>query len=404
MSVLYGIDVSLYQGNINWTKVNTDFAMIRIATGKTYPDSYFEKNYANAKAAGIPIGAYYYMYATTEAAALAEAKKAYELIKDKTFEYPFYLDIETDAQANLSQGKLESIIQTFLRYFEDRKWFVGIYSFESLLSKLSDSFRKRYTIWCANISRKPDISCDIWQYSWKGKNAGVGNGKADVDTNYCYKDFPSIIRKAGLNNTQITEKVNTPAQEPINTSYEDYIPSSVVFYTPKEKNVITTFKNVTKMNAAGNKRLSNHFQVKEFLSPDCGEVKIHSKLIRILEALYAALDCSSIIVTSGYRTSTHDLAVGGDGKGQHTLGRAADIVCYDKNKKVIPAAIVCCTLEQMGNVYGIGYISATATHVDTREASKKWWGDETKSGCPNISKLGYSSFFDYFKINEKEGS
>lgn len=397
----YGIDVSLWNGKIEWTKVNTDFAMIRIATSKTFPDTEFEYNYREARNAGLPIGAYYYTYALDEQDVLAEAKRVYELIKDKTFEYPFYLDIETDEQAKLSSTKLESIIDTFLKYFEERKWYVGIYSFESLLSKLSPQFRSKYTIWCANISKKPKISYDIWQYSWKGKNSGVKGGKGDVDTNYCYKDFPRIIKKAGLNNN--TKTAEAPATI-ISSSYENYIPSSITFHTPKEKNIISIFKNVTKTSAAGKVKLSDHFQVKEFISPDSKEVKIHNKLIRVLEALYAKLNCSSIIITSGYRTPAHDLAVGGDGKGQHTLGKAADIICYDQYKKIIPAAIVCCTLEEMGNVYGIGYISATATHVDTRDKAHKWWGDETKSGCPNISKLGYSSFFDYFKLTKKEGN
>ena len=52
----------------------------------------------------------------------------------------------------------------------------------------------------------------------------------------------------------------------------------------------------------------------------------------------------------------------------------------------------------MGNIYGIGYITPTSTHVDTRSKDKKWWGDETKSGAPNIPRLGYNSFHDYFKI------
>lgn len=396
----YGIDVSLYQGKIDWAKTKVDFAMIRAATKKTFPDTYFETNYIEAKKAGIPLGAYYYMYATNEADALDEAKRVYELIKDKSFEYPFYLDIETDDQAKLSGEKLESIIETFLKYFEQRKWFVGIYSFESLLSKLSINFRKKYSIWCANVSRKPKIEYDIWQYSWTGKNDGIYNGKADVDTNYCYKDFPSIIKKAGLNNCAAAP---TLATKPKQVTYEDFIPDNVQFHTDKDKNIISTFKNAANSMTVGNIKLSDHFQVKEFISKSgykiySPDVKIHSKLIRVLEAVYAKLDCSSIVITSGYRTPQHDLAVGGDGKGQHTLGRAADIICYDKNRKPIDARKVCCTLEDMGNVYGIGYISSTATHVDTRDFSRKWWGDETKSGCPNISKLGYNSFHKYFNM------
>lgn len=395
-----GIDVSQWNGTIDWTKVRTDFAIIRVATGKTIPDTQFEKNYRNAKNAGIPLGAYYYMYATTEAAALKEAQKCYELIKDKQFEFPFALDIETDDQAALPQTKLESIIKTFLDYFEQRKWFVAIYSFESLLSKLSPEFRSKYSIWCANISRQPKIQCDLWQYSWKGRHAGIGAGKADVDLDYCYKDYPTIIKKAGLNNFQVTEMVKPVTKA---AGYADAIPASIKFFTAKEKNVITKFKNYNTNAATGNLKLSDHFQVKEFASKSgnivySSEVKIHNKLIQILEALFATLNCKYIVVNSGYRTPEHDRAVGGDGKGQHTLGKAADIVCYDQNGKIIPAKKVCCTLEDFGDVYGIGYISQNATHVDTRDKSKKWWGDETRAGAPNISRLGYNSFHDYFRI------
>lgn len=394
-----GIDVSLWNGAIDWSKVKTDFAMLRIATGKTLPDTEFEKNYLAAKQYNIPLGAYYYMYATDEATALKEAEQCYSFIKNKQFEYPIYLDIETDAQSQLSQKKLESIIKTFLDFLESKKLYVGIYSFESLLSKLSKNFRDRYTIWCANISSQPKINYDIWQYSWKGRNAGVGNGKADVDMNYCDKDFPSIIKKAQLNNFTQAEIITSKKI----TTYIDYIPKTITFKTDKKKNVITTYKKAASNTTVSNTKLSNHFQVKEFISKSgnkiySNDVKIHNKLIQILEALFAYLNCSQIIVTSGYRTPAHDLLVGGNGEGQHTLGRAADIVCYDKDKKIISAKTVCCALEDMGGIYGIGYISPSATHVDTRDKSKQWWGDESKSGAPNIKKLGYSSFHDYFNI------
>jgi GH25 family lysozyme M1 (1,4-beta-N-acetylmuramidase) len=68
-----GIDVSLWNGAIDWSKVTADFAMLRIATGKTLPDTEFEKNYLAAKQYNIPLGAYYYMYATDETTALKEA-------------------------------------------------------------------------------------------------------------------------------------------------------------------------------------------------------------------------------------------------------------------------------------------------------------------------------------------
>ena len=76
-----------------------------------------------------------------------------------------------------------------------------------------------------------------------------------------------------------------------------------------------------------NTQLSAHFNAKEFRCK-CGKVhafSISNELVDKLEKLYAALNCSKIIVTSGYRCHTHDKNVGGSGTGQHTLGNAADI-------------------------------------------------------------------------------
>ena len=124
-------------------------------------------------------------------------------------------------------------------------------------------------------------------------------------------------------------------------------------------------------------------------------VLIDTDLIDKLEQIYDNLNCSKIIVNSGYRTPSHDKAVGGNGKGQHTLGKAADIQCYDKDGKLIDAKYVCCAAETLG-CNGIGYISSKAVHIDTR--SGKWWGDET-TGNDNIN-----SFYDYFGVAKPKAS
>ena len=130
------------------------------------------------------------------------------------------------------------------------------------------------------------------------------------------------------------------------------------------------------------------------------DVKVSNRLIQLLEKIYADFNCSKIIINSGYRCSAHDRLVGGDDKGQHTLGRACDFTAYNQSGKIIPAKDICIYLEELGNVYGIGYISATSVHVDTRLKSKQWVGTEIISGCPNIYKLGYKSYKDYFTRNK----
>lgn len=149
-------------------------------------------------------------------------------------------------------------------------------------------------------------------------------------------------------------------------------------------------------NKDGNLMLSPHFAVREFACKDGTDtVLISASLIDKLEQIYDYLNCSKIIVNSGYRTPAHDKAVGGNGKGQHTLGKAADIQCYDKDGKLIDAKYVCCAAETLG-CNGIGYISSKAVHIDTR--SGKWWGDET-TGNDNIN-----SFYDYFGVDKPKAS
>ena len=389
MSKLYkGIDVSHHQGKIDWNKVKAegiDFAILRCGyiKSKETVDEQFENNYAGASSMNIPIGVFFYSYALTEAAAREEAEFCYKLIKDKKLSFPVFYDMEEKAQLDLGKQKVLTLYNVFKGYLKSKDIEVGVYSFDSAFASIFDtSVQNANPVWVARVDGEPSFckKYTFWQYSWKGKIAGI-NG--DVDLDYCYDDG------------YFTTSTSSVAEQ----TYESYIPSNIKFYKDRSENVISTYL----LSKHSNLKLSDHFQVKEFASKNAvktwsNDVKVHNKLIEILEALFNKLDCSKIIVNSGYRTEEHDKYVGGNGIGQHTLGRAADITCYDKKGRVIPAQYVCVALEDMGNVYGIGYITPTSTHVDTRSKDKKWWGDETKSGAPNISRLGYNSFHDYFKI------
>ena len=157
----------------------------------------------------------------------------------------------------------------------------------------------------------------------------------------------------------------------------------------------------------GEKYLSAHFQVKEFASIGQGKtysdkVLIDTALTTLLEKVFKHFSCSSIIISSGYRTSAHDIAVGGSGSGYHVKGQAADFCCYDKNKKAIPSSKVVLYLEDI-KCYGIGYRcggSDTYTHADTRVVSAKWWGDESKNFL-DISQInGSTSFYNYLGVKK----
>lgn len=147
-------------------------------------------------------------------------------------------------------------------------------------------------------------------------------------------------------------------------------------------------------------QLSPHFNAKEFRCK-CGkehEFSVSDELVQKLEQLYAALNCSKIIVTSGFRCSAHDKAVKGSGAGQHTLGNAADICCYGQDGQPISSKVVCCKAQDIG-FRGIANITAAYqyTHVDVRP-NGKWYGDEVH-GNSTVT----DDFYKYFGGEDMKG-
>ena len=149
-----------------------------------------------------------------------------------------------------------------------------------------------------------------------------------------------------------------------------------------------------------NTQLTTHFNIREFRCK-CGgnhDTKLDSSLADKLEKLHKALNCSKIIINSGYRCAAHDKNVGGSGTGQHVCGTAADIVCYDSKGRVISSKIVCCAAQDIG-FGGIANIDGTytATHVDVR-SSNFWKGDEVRTSAYSIT----DDFYKYYKLSETD--
>ena len=203
MAYLRGIDISKHNGNIDWQKVKAqgiDFAIIRAGYGKviSQKDQNFEKNYAGAKAAGIPVGAYWYSYALTPAEAVAEALTFMKAIEGKKFEYPVWLDVEETSQFHTGKKNVSAMIRAFCTEMEKAGYWVGVYSYRSAIqSYIDDEVQKRYSIWAAEWSKT--LHCDgaaMWQYSKKGSVDGI-NGAVDLDISYV--DYPTAIQEAGKN-------------------------------------------------------------------------------------------------------------------------------------------------------------------------------------------------------------
>ncbi|MDR0946188.1 MAG: glycoside hydrolase family 25 protein [Ruminococcus sp.] len=199
------IDVSKHNGNIDWKKVKAagvTGVIIRAGYGKLLKqkDACFEKNYAGAKSVGLPVGAYWYSYAVDVAAAKQEAEVCLEVIKDKSFEYPIYFDIEDKCHLKLSKATCTAITEKFCTELEKNKYFAGVYSFDSFfVSYLESSIQDKFSCWAARVEKVRPTYCKkfaMWQYSWKGKIDGI---KGDVDCNEAYKNFPNIMKKNKLN-------------------------------------------------------------------------------------------------------------------------------------------------------------------------------------------------------------
>ena len=203
-NLMKGIDVSVHNGNINWQKVKADgirFAILRAGYGRELfqKDARFEENYKNAKAAGIPVGAYWYSYAMSEDEARLEADVFLSVIKGKQFEFPVYFDVEENKQFELGKEKLSAIMRAFLEKVESAGYFTGLYgSASSLTTYTADDIKNRYTIWLAHWVEKTNYSgaYALWQYSDKGSVNGISS---NVDLDICTTDFPAIIKEKGLN-------------------------------------------------------------------------------------------------------------------------------------------------------------------------------------------------------------
>ena len=201
--LIQGIDVSKYQGEIDWRKVKNagmDFVIVRASFGwsKGQEDPFFNRNVIGAQAAGLAVGAYHYSYAPTMAQARKEAELFYRTIQRHRLEMPVYLDLEEPGQARLGKAALTEIAAAFCTSMEERKYLPGIYTNLYWLENKLDLSKLPYTLWLAHWAPAPGYGGEfgLWQYSNKGQVEGICG---PVDQNAAYLDFPKRIRAEGRN-------------------------------------------------------------------------------------------------------------------------------------------------------------------------------------------------------------
>lgn len=204
-----GIDVSVWQGAIDWPKVKADgieFAMIRLGYGSSTGDNckidkYFMSNVEGALAAGVEVGVYFYSYALTAAAAAKEAAfviAALAPYKGRVL-YPVAYDLEDSSQRNLGKTVLTAMVTAFCATVENAGYYASFYSnLDWCRNRLDMEALKVYDLWLAQWASAASTAYahGMWQYTSSGSVAGI-SGRVDMDT--AYKDYAAIIKRAGLN-------------------------------------------------------------------------------------------------------------------------------------------------------------------------------------------------------------
>ncbi len=197
-----GIDVSKYQGDIDWAAVASDgveYAFVRLGlrgygSGKLVLDEYFDQNMRGAKEAGIKTGVYFFTQAITVEEAIEEADYVLENITGYDVSYPVVFDVEMivndDGRANgLSQKDRTDITIAFCDRIKAAGFTPMIYGNVKCFTKLLDMTRLNdYEKWYAFYDDYMYMPYEvgIWQYTEKGKVAGINTG---VDLNISYKEY-----------------------------------------------------------------------------------------------------------------------------------------------------------------------------------------------------------------------
>ena len=199
-----GIDVSAWQGKIDWKTVadyGMGFAILRITEAGNVVDSQFENNLAGCNKYNIPVGVYKYSYAMTIAEIQREARKVVSTLNGRRIQFPVFLDLEYNDQRSLGSESIHKMADAFREIVEAAGYKFAIYCNVDWYMNAICSHLKKYDFWIARYPAnddgwlqerlRPDFGVG-WQYSSKAKIPGIGG---TVDRNVFYKDYSEETKK-----------------------------------------------------------------------------------------------------------------------------------------------------------------------------------------------------------------
>ena len=211
-----GIDVSAWQGKIDWGTVaayGMDFVLLRITEAGNVIDSFFEKNFSECRKHNIPVGVYKYSYAMTIAEIQNEARKVVSVLNGRKLQYPVWLDLEHNKQRSLGAESIHKMADAFRKIVEAAGYKFGIYCNVDWYMNVICSHLRKHDFWIARYPAadngilqerlRPDFGVG-WQYSSKAKIPGI-NGT--VDRNVFYKDYKDEEKKGDTEVAKTKEQI-----------------------------------------------------------------------------------------------------------------------------------------------------------------------------------------------------
>ena len=215
-----GIDVSRWNHQIDmvtgeylpldWKTIKQsgfDFVILKAGSTRSGKEPTFESDYADAKAAGLMVGAYYYTYSSDIEGIKNDVSNLIKYIEGKTFEFPIYFDIEDSSLIPLGKKTLTSLCETFICSMQENGYYSALYANHNWLMNILDTSRilSLFDIWYARYpetdypvwnEEKYGKQLSMWQYTQTGEITGI---EGYFDMNFCYRDYLSIMKKWGLN-------------------------------------------------------------------------------------------------------------------------------------------------------------------------------------------------------------
>ena len=192
-----GIDVSKWNGNIDWNAVKNSgvsYVIIRCGyrgstTGALIEDPKFRSNIQGAQKAGLKVGVYFFTQAVNEVEAVEEASMVISLVKGYNISYPVFLDVEASNGRGdrIDASTRTAVCRAFCQTIQNSGYKAGIYANKTWLNSYLDApGLSSYKIWLAQYAASPSYTrtrYDMWQYSSKGSVAGI-SGNVDMNISY----------------------------------------------------------------------------------------------------------------------------------------------------------------------------------------------------------------------------